>query len=91
VGLIVKPERLKELRAARVKNMGTVGLGYADLDYIKKEVTYAYEVFERRRDWPLVDVTTKPIEETASEVISLIGHPSDEINKLNLRDDDMVG
>jgi len=91
VGLIVKPERLKELRTARVKSMGTVGLGYADLDHIKKEVTYAYEVFERRRDWPLVDVTTKPIEETASEVISLIGHPSDEIYKLNLRADEMVG
>ena len=91
VGLIVKPERLKELRTARVKNMGTVGLGYADLDHIKKEVTFAYEVFERRRDWPLVDVTTKPIEETASEVVSLIGQPSDEIYKLNLRGDEIFG
>jgi len=91
VGLIVKPERLKELRAARVKSMGTAGLGYADLDHINKEVTYAYEVFERRRDWPLVDVTTKPIEETASEVVSLIGQPSDEIYKLNLRGDEIVG
>lgn len=91
VGLIVKPERLKELRSARVKSMGTVALGYADLDHIKKEVTYAYEVFERRRDWPLVDVTTKPIEETASEVVSLIGQPSDEIYKLNLRGDEIFG
>ena len=91
VGLIVKPERLKELRSARVKSMGTVALGYADIDHIKKEVTYAYEVFERRRDWPLVDVTTKPIEETASEVVSLIGQPSDEIYKLNLRGDEIFG
>ncbi len=89
VGLIVKPERLKELRTARVKSMGTIGLGYADLDYIKQEVTYAYEIFERRRDWPLVDVTTKPIEETASEVVSLIGQPRDEIYKLNLRGDNI--
>ena len=43
------------------------------MDYIKREVTYAYKVFERRKDWPLVDVTSKPIEETAAEVVSLIG------------------
>ena len=75
VGLMVKPERLVELRQARVAHLKISPLGYADLDTIRQEVVYAYQVFERRRDWPLVDVTTKPIEETAAEVVALIGQP----------------
>jgi hypothetical protein len=73
VGLIIKPDRLAELRQARVEHMGVGAAGYADLDYIRQEMAYAYEVFDQRRDWPLVDVTTKPIEETAAEVVALLG------------------
>jgi len=75
VGLVVKPDRLAELRLTRVERLGTRALGYADQDYIRKELTFAYEVFERRRDWPVVDVTSKPIEEAASEVVTLLGKP----------------
>ncbi len=84
VGLIVKSERLVELRRERVKHLGTPALGYANLEHINQEVAYAYHVFERRRDWPLVDVTTKPIEETAAEVVSLIGTPADKADILDL-------
>lgn len=73
VGLVVKPDRLAELRKARVERMGTVPTGYADLEHIRQELDYAYHIFARRADWPLVDVTTKPIEETAAEVVTLIG------------------
>jgi regulator of PEP synthase PpsR (kinase-PPPase family) len=75
VGLIVRPERLAELRKARIERMGTHALGYADLKHIRKEVTYAYHIYERRRDWPLVDVTVKPIEEAAAEVVALVSNP----------------
>jgi regulator of PEP synthase PpsR (kinase-PPPase family) len=34
---------------------------------------YAFQIFERRKDWPLVDVTTKSIEEAATEVVALLG------------------
>jgi hypothetical protein len=71
-GLVIKPERLAELRRARIERMGTRALGYADAEYIHKEITYAYHLFERRRDWPLVDVTAKPIEEAAAEVVTLV-------------------
>ncbi|GAB4472782.1 MAG: pyruvate, water dikinase regulatory protein [Anaerolineales bacterium] len=73
VGLVIQPERLAELRKVRVERMGTSFHGYADLDYVNKELAYAYEIFDRRRDWPLVDVSLKPIEEAASEVLSLLG------------------
>jgi [pyruvate, water dikinase]-phosphate phosphotransferase / [pyruvate, water dikinase] kinase len=74
VALVVKPERLAELRKVRVEHMGTHGLGYADLAHIRAEMTYAYHIFAKRRDWPLVDVTSKPIEEAASEVVAVLGH-----------------
>ncbi len=87
VGLIVKPERLADLRQARIEYLGTRWQGYADLEYIRKEVAFAYHVFERRRDWPLVDVTAKPVEEAAVEVVALIGNPKinrpeDRLNRL---------
>lgn len=82
VGLVVKPVRLSELRRARVERMGTRALGYADLEYVRAEIAYAYKIFERRRDWPLVDVTAKPIEEVAAEVVTLIGSSSESTYKL---------
>lgn len=85
VGLMVKPERLAELRKARIEMMGTRALGYADLDHIRQEIAYAYQVFERRRDWPLVDVTAKPIEEVASEVVTLLGKSAQERTRLDIR------
>lgn len=79
IGLIVRPDRLAELRKARVEHIGTRILGYADLEHINQEVTFAYEIFSKRPDWPLVDVTTKPVEETAAEVVSLIGRSEGKI------------
>jgi regulator of PEP synthase PpsR (kinase-PPPase family) len=73
VGLIVNPDRLSELRKVRAKRMGTFSRDYADLEHIHREMDYAFRLFEKRRDWPLVDVTTKSIEETAAEVVVLLG------------------
>jgi regulator of PEP synthase PpsR (kinase-PPPase family) len=53
--------------------MGTFSEGYADLEYIHEEMDYAFRIFEQRRDWPLVDVTTKSIEEAAAEIVTLLG------------------
>jgi len=67
-GLTVNPERLSELRKVRAERMGTFSQGYADLDHIHQEMDYAFQLFERRRDWSLVDVTTKSIEQSAAEM-----------------------
>jgi regulator of PEP synthase PpsR (kinase-PPPase family) len=77
VGLIIRPDHLAQLRQVRIERWGHQKAGYADLQYIKDELAYAYTIFDKRRDWPLVDVTVKPIEETASEVVSLIGNKRD--------------
>jgi regulator of PEP synthase PpsR (kinase-PPPase family) len=70
-----RPERLPDLRRAITLEPAQ---GYADLDYIRKEMEYAYQVFQRRKDWPLVDVTTKSIEESAAEVVALLGRATDQ-------------
>ena len=74
--LNIIPERLADLRLVRAERMGTATKkGYADLDHIRREVAYAYELYDRRRDWPIIDVTNKPIEETAAEVLALVRKP----------------
>lgn len=82
VCLIVQPDRLVSLRKTRVEKMGTYAKGYADLEHIRRECVFAYDIYNRRPDWPQVDVTAKPIEEAASEVVSLIGHQLDESEDL---------
>jgi regulator of PEP synthase PpsR (kinase-PPPase family) len=32
-----------------------------------------YELIDRRSDWPVVDMTSRSIEEAAAEVVSLLG------------------
>ena len=73
VGLVANPERLTLLRQSRTARMGTRQRGYATMDYVRTDLAYAYEIFDRRRDWPIVDVTNKSIEESAVEIIGLIG------------------
>lgn len=82
VALWVDVERLSALRRFRADQLRVRPGGYADTSYVEKEASFALEVFSRRRDWPMVDVTVKPIEETASEVLALLdlspterGHP----------------
>lgn len=72
VGLTVKPELLTEIRGSR---LATLGLppesGYADRMKIAEELALAEDVFRRLR-CPVVDVTYKAIEETASEILTIL-------------------
>ena len=44
---------------------------YGMRDHIQKESGYAQEIFRRHPDWPIIDVTTKAIEETASDILRI--------------------
>lgn len=71
VGLIVKEERLLELRRARLTRMEAgLDLAYADPGHIREELDYSRRLF-RRFGWPVIDVTHKAIEETASEILAM--------------------
>ena len=72
VGLTVKPELLTEIRGSR---LATLGLppesAYADRMKISDELALAESVFRKLR-CPVVDVTYKAIEETASEILTIL-------------------
>jgi len=71
VGLTIKEERLLELRRARLARMEAgLDLAYADPGQIREELDYSRSLF-RRFGWPVIDVTNKAIEETASEILAL--------------------
>lgn len=71
-GLTINPDRLAELRRAREEYLGGATGEYADLDFVRREVAYAESFFRRHSDWPVVNVTDKPIEEIASEIVALL-------------------
>lgn len=72
IGLTVQPGRLTQLRRTRALRMTKAMTSYADPGHVKEEVQLALEIF-RRGGWQVVDMTSKPIEEAAAEVVALIG------------------
>ncbi len=72
IALTIDPERLASLRQVRAERLGTREMGYADLETVRREIAYAYELYDRRRDWPILDMTAKPIEEAATEIMSIV-------------------
>jgi len=72
IALTIDPERLASLRGVRAERLGTRKTGYADLETVRRDVVYAYEIYDRRRDWPIIDMTAKPIEEAAAEIMTIV-------------------
>lgn len=71
VGLIVSPEVLFDIRTARLQSLGLpASSSYANLEQIHLELEYANAIM-RKLDCPIVDVSHKAIEETATEIIYL--------------------
>ena len=63
------PLHLSELRQMRDKHLGGGTGDYANLPYIRKELNYASVLYKRHPKWTIIDVTKKPIEEIASEIL----------------------
>ncbi len=75
IGLTTNPRNLSSLRQVRHSHLGGATGNYADLDYVKSEILYANQYFNQDLDCPIVDVTRKPIEEIAFEIITILrGH-----------------
>lgn len=73
IGLVIDPERLAEIRAARMQALGTEELGgYADSTKIFEELEWSREIFRKNRRWPVLDVTGKALEENAVEIERII-------------------
>lgn len=75
VGLIVGVDRLVELRRARLERKQTpVAETYAEAEKVRAELAYSRSLF-RKAGWPVIDMTSKSIEEAASELLVLIAAP----------------
>lgn len=70
-GLTMNTTRLATLRRTRAEYLGNVVHDYVDLDHIRREVIYALRLFDEEPKWPVIDVTGKPIEEIAAEIVTL--------------------
>jgi len=73
IGLTSNVDSLAVLRRVRLRYLGGVPAQYGDVDYVRREVMYALKIFEKH-NWPVIDVTGKPIEEIASEIVALVRH-----------------
>lgn len=70
--LTIDPAKLMEIRQSRLAHLG-VGLRgeYADREHVFQEVRWALRFYRQRTDWPVIDVTTMAVEETAAEILKL--------------------
>ena len=69
VGLTMDPDRLVEARKLRLPQAGSVD-GYADFEQVREETLAARRVFAEH-GWPVIDVTRRSVEETASAILQL--------------------
>jgi regulator of PEP synthase PpsR (kinase-PPPase family) len=71
-GLSLDPDRLAIYRRRRQKNLGAGSItDYSDLAEVYRDLEYARQIFRRGR-FTIIDVTNKPIEESASEITALL-------------------
>lgn len=72
VALTINCDRLQLIRMERERKLRKGGLGsYTDPETIEQEVAYGMRLY-RRHGWPVIDVTYKSIEETATEAARVI-------------------
>lgn len=73
VGLTITPLLLNEIRLERLRSLGLdTRSQYASIQRINEELAYAEEIMARI-GCPVVDVTNRSIEESANEVLRLLG------------------
>lgn len=71
VGLTINPNFLNEIRLERLKTLGlTANAEYASLSRILCELEYAEGVM-KKLGCPVIDVTNRAVEETASKVLEI--------------------
>lgn len=73
VGLLLDPRRLVEIRASRLLNMRQSPRGsYADYQHVEDEINFCRKLYRRNREWMVIDVTNKSVEESSSEIMRRI-------------------
>jgi regulator of PEP synthase PpsR (kinase-PPPase family) len=75
VGLLINPKRLVEIRTSRLVTMGqSMKNSYADYEKVEEEIAFCRQYFRRHPHWVIIDVTSKSVEESASEILRRLGN-----------------
>ncbi len=73
VALIASPERLISIRRNRLLALNQDSeTSYTDQEAVRAEIIAARRLFERH-GWPVIDVTRRSVEETAAQIINILG------------------
>ena len=64
---------LAELRRARQDYLGGAVGDYDNIEFVRMELMYARNIYTKNPGWSIINVTNKPIEEIASEILTLKG------------------
>lgn len=71
--LTIDPDTLQSIRRSRLRTMGMGrAVNYDDFDYILAELEYADRLYRSHREWPVIDVTSKAVEETAAHILTVL-------------------
>jgi regulator of PEP synthase PpsR (kinase-PPPase family) len=72
IGLVISPERLKQIRSTRLMYLksDTFAKDYTDDHSIREEIREIRQLIAEN-NWPYIDVTGKAIEETSAEIINM--------------------
>lgn len=75
VALMISPDKLLMIRAARVEKFRQQDLRYAQADAIAEELDYCRALFAAHPSWRVLDVTSRAIEEVAADIMSARSRP----------------
>ncbi len=71
--LNTNPHHLSTLRKFRTELLGQATGSYSDFEFVRKEILYAQRIYNTHPGWAKIRVTSKPIEEIASEILAIRG------------------
>jgi regulator of PEP synthase PpsR (kinase-PPPase family) len=72
IALTIDPDKLSLIRQNRLSKLGDNNSGYASLSHVLDEIQFADELYKKNKKWPVFDVTSRALEETATEIIKII-------------------
>jgi regulator of PEP synthase PpsR (kinase-PPPase family) len=75
VGLMISPDKLLGVRAARARKFGHLDIAYATNEGVAQELEYCRSLFSANRAWRVLDVTTRAVEEIAADIMSALPVP----------------
>lgn len=72
IALTIDPDKLSLIRQNRLSKLGDGNSDYASLKHVLDEIQFADELYKKNKKWPVFDVTSRALEETATEIIKII-------------------